>query len=258
MPDFDPISIAKRALPLIDLTNLNDDCTARDVATLCDRAVTPHGAAAAICIWPRFVAHARPLLEKTGVKIATVVNFPAGGEKTLEVVEETRRAVADGADEIDLVMAYRAFSAGRPGFAEEQIRRVKAACGDAKLKVILETGEIGDPLLIHAASVLAIDAGADFIKTSTGKAKVNATLQAAEIMLMVIEETRRHRRQDVGFKPAGGIRSLKDAASYLDLADRIMGGNWACAQTFRFGASGLLDAVVAALDGTAASLGEGY
>ncbi len=258
MSDFDPVTVAQRALPLIDLTNLNDDCTARDVSTLCDRSVTSHGAVAAICIWPRFVAHARPLLEKTGVKIATVVNFPGGGDKTLEVVEETRQAVADGADEIDLVMAYGALCSGRPGFAEEQIRRVKAACGEARLKVILETGEIGDPLLIHAASVMAIDAGADFIKTSTGKVEVNATLQAAEIMLTVIEETRRHRRQEVGFKPAGGIRSLKDAASYLELADRIMGANWACAQTFRFGASGLLDAVVAALDGTAVTLGKGY
>ncbi|MBA5776253.1 deoxyribose-phosphate aldolase [Stappia sp. F7233] len=258
MPDFDPKAIAKRALPLVDLTNLNDDCTAKDVAILCDRAVTAHGNVAAICIWPRFVADARPLLAGSGVKIATVVNFPHGGEKTLEVVDETAKAVADGADEIDLVMAYGAFKAGRPGFAEEQIRRVRKAAGEAKLKVILETGEIGDPLLIHAASQLAVDAGADFIKTSTGKVAVNATPEAAEIMLTVIEENRRHGRIDVGFKPAGGIRTIADAGAYLAIADKILGANWVCAQTFRFGASGLLDALVAALDGTAAQLGEGY
>ena len=250
--------VAVRALPLLDLTNLDDDCTSRDIATLCARATTPVGAVAAVCVWPRFVAQAKSALAGSGVRVATVVNFPEGGDDTFAVLAETRTAVADGADEIDLVMAHRAFVAGRRGFAEEQIRRVKAVCGPATLKVILETGEIGDPLLIHTASDVAISAGADFIKTSTGKVAVNATLQAAEIMMTVIEEVRRGHGRAVGFKPAGGIRTVGDAAAYLELADRILGHNWVSAKTFRFGASGLLDALLAARGGASVTAGTGY
>ncbi|WP_422019518.1 deoxyribose-phosphate aldolase [Roseibium sp.] len=256
----DMIETAKRALGLVDLTNLNDDCTVEDVTALTNRTVTPHGAVAAVCVWPRFVAQAVKELAGTGVKVATVVNFPAGGEDTQAVVAETRQAIADGADEIDLVMPYRTFVEGRKGFAEEQIIQVKAAIPEpAILKVILETGEIKDPLLIHAASNVAIAAGADFIKTSTGKVAVNATLEAAEIMLTAIEEARRENAERViGFKPAGGIKTASDAAAYLALADKIMGHNWVSASTFRFGASGLLDALTATIDGKDAAVGEGY
>lgn len=256
----DMIETAKRALGLVDLTNLNDDCTVEDITALTNRTVTPHGAVAAVCVWPRFVAQAVKELAGTGVKVATVVNFPAGGEDTQAVVAETRQAVADGADEIDLVMPYRTFVEGRKGFAEEQIIQVKAAIPEpAILKVILETGEIKDPLLIHAASNVAIAAGADFIKTSTGKVAVNATLEAAEIMLTAIEEARRENAERViGFKPAGGIKTASDAAAYLALADKIMGHNWVSASTFRFGASGLLDALTATIDGKDAAVGEGY
>lgn len=256
----DVIENAKRALGLVDLTNLNDDCTPDDITALTGRTVTDHGSVAAVCVWPRFVAQAAKELTGTGVKVATVVNFPEGGEDTEAVVAETRQAIADGADEIDLVMAYNAFASGRKGFAEEQIIRVKAAVPEpAILKVILETGEIKDPLLIHAASNVAIAAGADFIKTSTGKVTVNATLEAAEIMLTAIEEARRDNAERViGFKPAGGIRTSEDAESYLALADRIMGHNWASASTFRFGASGLLDALIATIEGRDAATGQGY
>jgi deoxyribose-phosphate aldolase len=256
----DMIEVAKRALGLVDLTNLNDDCTAADITTLTGRTVTQHGAVAAVCVWPRFVAQAVKELAGTGVKVATVVNFPAGGEDTDAVIAETRQAIADGADEIDLVMAYKAFVEGRKGFAEEQIIQVKAAIpAPAILKVILETGEIEDPLLIHAASNVAIGAGADFIKTSTGKVAINATLEAAEIMLTAIEEARRDGAERViGFKPAGGIKTSEDAASYLALADKIMGHNWVAASTFRFGASGLLDALIATIEGQEAAAGEGY
>ncbi|MCL4156021.1 UNVERIFIED_CONTAM: hypothetical protein GTU68_040810 [Idotea baltica] len=254
------IETAKRALGLVDLTNLNDDCTSADITGLVGRTVTDHGSVAAVCVWPRFVAQAANELKGTGVRVATVVNFPEGGEDTNAVLAETRQAIADGADEIDLVMAYRAFVSGRKGFAEEQIIRVKEALpAPVLLKVILETGEIGDPLLIHAASNVAIAAGADFIKTSTGKAAVNATLEVAEIMLTVIEEARRDDGERViGFKPAGGIRTSEDAASYLALADRIMGRNWVSAHTFRFGASGLLDALIATIEGGGHTPNQGY
>lgn len=259
MTDALKVATAKRALGLVDLTNLNDDCTAADITALCKRAVTDHGHVAAICIWPRFVEQGVAELTGTGVKVATVVNFPDGGVETSSVVAETKQAIRDGADEIDLVMPYKAFMDGRKGFAEEQIIRVKAVIpAPAILKVILETGEIKDPLLIHMASEIAINAGADFIKTSTGKVPVNATLEAAEVMLTVIEETRRDVLKDVGFKPAGGIRSVDDAAAYLALADRILGSNWPSAATFRFGASGLLDALLGAIEGSDAAAGEGY
>mgnify|MGYP000070740575 CR=1 FL=1 len=256
----DMIENAKRALGLVDLTNLNDDCTAEDITKLAGRTVTDHGSVAAVCVWPRFVAQAARELKGTGVKVATVVNFPAGGEDTEAVIAETKQALADGADEIDMVMAYKAFVSGRKGFAEEQIIRVKAAIPEpAILKVILETGEIGDPLLIHAAANVAIGAGADFIKTSTGKVAINATLEAAEIMLTVIEEARRENAERViGFKPAGGIRTAEDATSYLALADKIMGHNWASASTFRFGASGLLDALIDTIEGKEPTAGQGY
>ena len=259
MADLSATDNAKRALGLLDLTNLNDDCTAADIFALTQRAVTEHGSVAAVCIWPKFVAQAVGELKGTGVKVATVVNFPEGGTDNEAVVAETEKAIADGADEIDLVMPYRAFMDGRKGFAEEQIIQVKAVIPEpALLKVILETGELADPLLIHLASEIAIGAGADFIKTSTGKVPVNATMEAAEVMLTAIEEARRDHEKSVGFKAAGGIRSLEDVVGYLALADRIMGPNWVSASTFRFGASSLLDALIATLEGGEIEANDGY
>ncbi|AXS39215.1 deoxyribose-phosphate aldolase [Breoghania sp. L-A4] len=255
MADTDACVIAARALPLLDLTNLDDGCSAADIEVLCGRAVTPHGPVAAVCIWPRFVQQARSLLVGTGVRIATVVNFPEGGEDTAAVVAEARQALEDGADEIDLVMPYRAFLDSRKGYAETQIVRVKAAIpAPARLKVILETGILEDPDVIREASELAISAGADFIKTSTGKVAVNATPEAAKIMLETIADMDRN----VGFKPAGGIRTVADAGVYLALADEILGADWVSPEHFRFGASGLLDALAMVLDGgDAVSAGKG-
>ncbi len=259
MTETPETALARRALGLLDLTNLNDDCSASDITDLTQRAVSEHGSVAAVCIWPRFITQAVEELKGTGVRVATVVNFPEGGTDTGAVVAETQKAITDGADEIDLVMPYRAFAEGRKGFAEEQIIRVCAAIPEgALLKVILETGEIKDPLLIHLASEVAIGAGADFIKTSTGKVPVNATLEAAEIMLTAIEEARRDHQKSVGFKPAGGIRTLADAGGYLALADRIMGHNWVSASTFRFGASGLWDVLIGVLEGGDVEANNGY
>ena len=255
MTAFDPALVAARVLPLVDLTDLSDEASEAGARALCARAVTTKGAVAAVCLWPRFVGVAKVALAGTGVKIATVVNFPHGGEDTRAVEAETARAIADGADEIDLVMPYRAFLAGRPGFAETQILRVKRICaGRAVLKVILETGEIGDPVLICGAAELAVGAGADFLKTSTGKVAVNATLEAAKILL----ETAKSAPRPVGVKVAGGIRTVAEAASHLDLADTVMGAEWASPATFRFGASGLLDALLAALGEGGAASASGY
>ncbi len=240
---------ARRALACLDLTDLSDDASEAGTERLCARAVTPFGPVAAVCLWPRFVATAKRALAGSPVKVATVVNFPAGGEKTLEVVEEARRAAADGADEVDLVIAWRAVVGGRPGFAETQVARVRAALPPhVRLKAILETGELVDPALIRIAAEAAIAGGSDFLKTSTGKTKVSATPEAVAVLIDAIRAAPR----PVALKISGGVRTLVDASAYLAQVDAGLGTGWATPATFRFGASGLLDALAAALQGSAA------
>lgn len=250
------MEIATRALALVDLTDLNAHSSDSAVAELCAKAVTPFGNVAAICIWPRFVKGAVPKLRGSGVKIATVVNFPSGDADTADVVMETEKSIKDGADEIDLVFPYMAFKRGNQDEAGEMIGIIASVCKNrALLKVILETGELREQRLIKTASELAILEGADFIKTSTGKVQVNATLPAATEMLKAIKSSG---RKDVGFKAAGGIRTVEDAGNYLALADDIMGNGWVSSATFRFGASGLLDDILAALGGTENKSGSAY
>ncbi|MBB4101717.1 deoxyribose-phosphate aldolase [Allorhizobium borbori] len=244
------------ALTLLDLTNLKEDCTEADVKALCKRARTPFGDVAAICIWPRFVAAAAATLgDGSPIRIATVVNFPSGEEPLADVLAQTERAIADGADEIDLVMPYKALMAGDEAACETVVKAVRGVCPDpVKLKVIIESGELKDKALIRRASEIAIAEGADFIKTSTGKVAVNATLEAADTMLHAIRDSGRK----VGFKAAGGISTVNDAVFYLDLADTIRGPDWAIPSTFRFGASSLLDNILAVLAGGHQSTGKGY
>ncbi len=248
--------VAKRALGLIDLTNLNDDCTDADVAALCERAQTAHGSTAAVCVWPRFVKMAKMALEDTGIAVATVVNFPGGGNDVKAVMKETKSTIGDEADEVDLVMPYEAFKSGDLETVSHMISTIRAVTHNrALLKVILETGELADQELVARAAALALEEGADFIKTSTGKVAENATLQSAETMLNAIKS---FGDRSKGFKPAGGIKSVEDCAQYLALADTIMGADWANAKTFRFGASGVLDDVLAAIEGGRATPDEGY
>ena len=238
---------ARRALALLDLTDLGDAVTADDTHALCRRALSPHGNVAAVCLWPRWVATAVGDLAGTGVRIATVTNFPSGAEPTADVRAQTEVALADGADDIDVVLRYRDVMAGRVGEAADALRAIREIVPQDDghvLKVILETGEIGDADTIRLAAQLAVDEGADFIKTSTGKTPVSASLAATAIMLDVIAGAGR----PVGLKPSGGIRTLADAGAYLAQADQTMGPSWASARTFRFGASGLLDALLAVID----------
>lgn len=239
--------LARRALVLLDLTDLADDATAEGARELCRRAVSGPVPVAAVCLWPRFVATARDALGDSAVRIATVVNFPAGDTSVAPVIRETDEALEAGADEIDLVLPWRALLAGETSVASVMVREVKTRCGEKALKVILETGEYPDLDKVREASELAIAAGADFIKTSTGKTAHAASIPAVRTMLGVIARAGR----PVGIKPSGGIRTLADAKAYLDLADEIMGPHWARPETFRFGASGLYGALVAAIGGTA-------
>ncbi|PCE68017.1 deoxyribose-phosphate aldolase [Salinivibrio sp. YCSC6] len=233
---------ALRALKLMDLTTLNDDDTDEKVIALCQNAKSPVGNTAAICIYPRFIPVAKKALREQGtpeVRIATVTNFPHGNDDIDIAVAETKAAVAYGADEVDVVFPYRALMAGNEEIGFELVKQCKVACGDqALLKVIIESGELKTDALIKRASEISIDAGADFIKTSTGKVAVNATPEAAEIMLNVIKD--KGVADKVGFKPAGGVRTAEDAQQYLAMADRILGESWADSRHYRFGASSLL------------------
>lgn len=233
---------------MIDLTDLDAACTPAAIDRLCARALARDPdvpAVPAVCVWPAFVAQAASLLQGTGVRVATVVNFPAGGTDVAAVLAEVRAVLADGADEIDLVLPYRAFLAGDVATAATMVRAVRGVvAAPHHLKVILETGGYPDQASVRAAAQLAIAEGADFVKTSTGKTDRSASPEAARTLLEAIRDSGR----PVGVKPSGGIRTVDDAAAYLALADEVMGPQWATADTFRFGASGLLDAVDAVLD----------
>jgi deoxyribose-phosphate aldolase len=241
-------ALARRLLGLLDLTNLEATCGPAEIKALCAKAVDPHGAVAAVCLWPQFVGEAKRAMAEDHIRIATVVNFPAGGEDLERVLDDIGEALQDGADEIDLVLPYKAFLRGDAALAADMVREAKGVVGEARvLKVILETGAFPDAAAIAQASRLAVGAGADFLKTSTGKIAVSATPEAAKAMLGVIREAGR----PVGFKASGGIRTLADGALYLTLAEDIMGRGWATPATFRIGASSLHGALVAAIDGAA-------
>jgi deoxyribose-phosphate aldolase len=248
----DPASArdAQRVMSLIDLTDLNDAHAPDALDGLVERAL--EFGVPAVCVWPEFVGRVAALLDADSTRtclIATVVNFPGGGTDIDAVVAETQGALADGADEIDLVVPYRAYLAGDDATATAMVERiaevVHAATGrsgrPAELKVILETGELVDEEAILGAAQLAVAAGADFIKTSTGKTAVSATLPAVERMIDVVAAA----DHTVGLKPSGGIRTVDEAMQYLDLVDRRLGAGWATPATFRFGASSLLDDAIA-------------
>ena len=244
----EPVSDARirQIISLIDLTNLNDECDRAAIEALCTSAVTPAGPVAAVCIWPAFVSDARHFLgDDSPVSIATVVNFPGGEQTSEQCTAAIDEAVRDGADEIDVVLPYTALMNG-------DIERVRAAVqgardclsGNRYLKVILETGELRSGERILAAANIAIEHGADFIKTSTGKVAVNATPDAAKVMLDAIVSS----HKDVGFKAAGGIKTVSEADAYLQLAEERLGAHWVNSAHFRFGASSLLQHALLKLD----------
>jgi len=247
---------ARLALSLLDLTSLNNDDTDAVIEKLCARAVTPRGKVAAVCVWPRFVALARQRLVGTGVKVAAVANFPMGTTDIAVAVRETTGIVVAGGDEVDVVFPYNAWLNGDRKIGSDLIKACKEACGGKTiLKVILETGCLRAESEIADASAMAIAAGADFIKTSTGKATIAATPDSARIMLSAIKTSGR----PCGFKAAGGIRDARTAAAYLDLAAGIMGEGWISPMTFRFGASGVLNDLLAVIEGRApAAPARGY
>lgn len=230
------------AISCMDLTSLNDDDDNDAVRRLCAQAYSQGGKVAAVCVYPQFILAAKQALKVAGaedVHVATVTNFPHGLANIDIALRETSLAIGAGADEVDLVFPYQAWLNGDKEVGIDMVKQCKALCqGHARLKVIIETGMLKEPEIIRAVSVACIRAGADFIKTSTGKVPVNATLEAAEIMLSAIKEENAQGR--CGFKAAGGVRTANEARDYLNLARNIMGEDWVTAQNFRFGASSLL------------------
>lgn len=238
---------ALKTLSLIDLTSLNDNDTDESIKSLCQKTKTPYGNVPAICIYSNYIPLAHKLLSKinSNVKIATVTNFPHGSSDMELALYETELAIERGADEVDIVFPYHYLKNGDTAIGRQMVERAKRICGNKVLKVIIESGELKTHELIEQASNISIESGADFIKTSTGKVAVNATLEATEIMLKCIKTA----GTKCGFKAAGGIKSVADAHKYLELTANIMGESWINANNFRFGASSLLGDVINVLEG---------
>jgi deoxyribose-phosphate aldolase len=239
------------AIRMMDLTTLEGSDTPGKIAALCSKAIRPDPvdrtvpSVAAVCVYPNLVPYARERLEGSGVKVAAVAaGFPSGQYPTEIKLEDVRSAVELGADEIDMVIDRGAFLSGRYAKVYDEIVRVKEASGDAHLKVILETGELGTYDNVRRASLLAMAAGADFIKTSTGKISPAATLPVALVMLEAIRDVHDETGRVVGFKPAGGIRTAKQAVQHLVLVHETLGVDWLTPDLHRFGASSLLNDVL--------------
>jgi deoxyribose-phosphate aldolase len=242
----------KLAVAMMDLTTLEGKDTPGKVAYLCRKAVQPIDtryevpSCAAVCVYPNMVRHARKSLgDRSPVKVASVATgFPSGQYPLRTRLEETRRAVRDGADEVDMVIDRGGFLAGEYVKVYDEIAAVKQACGAAHLKVILETGELVSYDNVRRASHLAMEAGADFIKTSTGKVNPAATPGVTLVMLEAIRDYFFVTGKRIGIKPAGGIRTAKQALAYLVMLAETLGDDWLSPDLFRFGASTLLNDVL--------------
>jgi deoxyribose-phosphate aldolase len=224
---------AGRILPLVDLTSLAEGDA--HIETLCASAID--AGVAAVCVSPRFVPLAKARLDCNPIRLATVANFPEGSDDLARAARDTADALAAGADEVDIVAPIQAILDGDIGVVTELVQACRKAAPDSTLKVILETGRLAEPARISAAARAAIMGGCDMLKTSSGRFPVGATLEAAAVLLAVIEEADGR----VGIKFSGGIRTTQQAAPYLYLVDHFLGSGWTSPDTLRFGASALLD-----------------
>ncbi len=251
-----PQDTARLSLACLDLTSLNDADRDDDIVRLAARAARAPGRVAALCVWPRLVptalAHA-----PAGVAVAAVANFPDGSDDLARALRDTEAIVAAGAQEVDVVLPWRALAEGEVARASAVVRAVRRACDGRMLKVILESGELKTDALVRAAAQLAIAEGADFLKTSTGKTPTGATPEAARTMLEAIAADTTARTR-IGFKASGGVRRVADAAVYLDLVEDMLGVQALNPQRVRLGASALLDDIEAVLGGRDGASGTGY
>lgn len=245
------LAALKLAISMMDLTTLEGKDTPGKVAHLCRKAISPaeprYGvpSCAAVCVYPNMVAAAKAFTKGTPVKVAAVATaFPSGLMPLSVKLEDTRLAVEDGADEIDMVIDRGAFLRGEYRQVFDEIAAVKEACRGAHLKVIFETGELQTYDNVRLAADLAIAAGADFIKTSTGKVSPAATLPVTLVMLEAIRDHFYKTGVRIGMKPAGGIRTAKEALAYLVMLNETLGADWMTPALFRFGASSLANDVL--------------
>jgi deoxyribose-phosphate aldolase len=236
------------AIRMIDLTTLEGQDTPGKVRALCAKAKRPDPAdpsapqVAAVCVYPDLVATAKRELQGSGINVASVATaFPSGRSSLAIKIQDTKDAVAAGADEVDMVIDRGAFLSGRYAMVFDEIAAIREAAGDAHLKVILETGELATYDNVRRASWLAMLAGADFIKTSTGKVSPAATLPVTLVMLEAVRDYHEATGLHIGVKPAGGIRTAKDAIKYLVTVNETAGPDWLDPELFRFGASSLLN-----------------
>jgi deoxyribose-phosphate aldolase len=241
----------KLALSMIDLTTLEGKDTAGKVRQLCYKAMHLHDelpglpSVAAVCVYPSHIRTARTALKNSTVRIASVATgFPSGNTSLAIRQEETRMAIGDGADEIDMVMNRGAFLSGNQALVSDEIASIKAICGPVCLKVILETGELSSLEQVRQASGIAMQAGADFIKTSTGKIQPAATMPVTLVMLEAIQDFHQQTGRMVGMKPAGGISSAKSALQYLIMLYETLGEAWMSPEYFRFGSSSLANDIL--------------
>jgi len=241
----------KMVVSMMDLTTLEGKDTPGKVAYLCRKAIQPAEprfqvpSCAAVCVYPNLVRAAKAFVGDSGVKVAAVATaFPSGAMPLKVKLQDTRAAVAEGADEIDMVIDRGAFLAGEHARVSDEIAAVKEACGAAHLKVILETGELQTYDNVRIASDLAMHAGGDFIKTSTGKVAPAATLPVTLVMLEAIRDFFFATGKRIGMKPAGGIRTAKEALAYLVMLAETLGDDWMTPDLFRFGASTLANDVL--------------
>lgn len=241
----------KLALNMIDLTTLEGKDTEGKVKQLCYKAMHLHDAypglptVAAVCVYPSMVGVAKKALGDSGIKVASVATAFPSGQSTRDVkLRDTKYAVSQGADEIDMVISRGKFHQGEYNFVFDEIASIKEACGDARLKVILETGELGTYDKVRKASDIAMYAGADFIKTSTGKIQPAATMPVTLVMLEAIRDFYYKTGKKIAMKPAGGISKAKQALHYLVMLNEVLGEGWMNNEWFRFGASSLANDIL--------------
>jgi len=241
----------KLALSMIDLTTLEGKDTPGKIQQLCYKAMHPHDSlkniptVAAICVYPTYVGIAKKALQGSNIQVASVATaFPSGQSNIEAKISDTKFAVDQGADEIDMVISRGEFLAGNYQFIYDEIAQIKEASGKAHLKVILETGELDTLDNVRKASEIAMYAGADFIKTSTGKIQPAATMQVTYVMLDAIKDFYLKTGKIIGMKPAGGISTSKIALQYLVMLNEVLGEKWMTNKYFRFGASSLANDIL--------------
>lgn len=255
LSDWERTEIYSECLGLMDLTTLNSTDTISKVQSMIEKVngfktqFTKYPSVAAVCVYPNFAETVKSKLKENGVKIAVVAGVFPSSQSFLEVkLAECKIAVEKGADEVDIVLALHHFLDGEYELASTEIKEIKKVIGSAHLKVILETGALKTPEQIAKASVLAIESGADFIKTSTGKMEPAATPQAAYVMCQCIKEHYIKTGKKIGFKPAGGIVTAQDAILYYAIVDTLLGKEWLNSKLFRLGASRLANNLLTELE----------